>query len=119
MSYPVQPIEIVSSPTDYITIFASFAAAFLGAGAAFVFNAIDARLRQRKARLAAINSAMYSLIVTQNTLVNLKSQFLTHFQEEFEATAKAITEIDDPVSQPLRVQRSKLYLQPFSSKIHT
>jgi hypothetical protein len=105
MNYPVQPIEIVSTPTDYITIIASFAAAFLGAGAAFAFKGIDARLRERKARLAAVNSALYSLIVTQNNLVNIKSQFLTRFQEEFEATAKLITEIEDPNSQPLRVHQ--------------
>jgi hypothetical protein len=105
MNYPTVPIEIVSAPTDYLTIFASFAAAFLGAGAAFIFNGFDASLRQRRSRREAINSAIYSLIFTQNSLVNLKSQFLTRFQEQLEATAKLIMEIENPNSQPVLVQQ--------------
>jgi hypothetical protein len=83
MEYPVVPIAITSAPIDWPTILAALFAAFLGAMAALILNAIFEKLRERRKRLDAINTAIYGLLLTIGSLVNLKQQFLVRFNAEF------------------------------------
>src|ERR1051326_8594594 len=88
------PVEILSAPTDKITIFASFVAALLGAGAAFGFTEIERRRRERQRRRELINASIYALTLTLNTLLNFKSQFLSRFNVEFSELLRTLGDID-------------------------
>jgi hypothetical protein len=98
MDYSTVPVKIISAPTDWPTVFTAFAAAFLGAATAFLLNIFLDRLRERQKRLDTINIAVYGLLMSITTLVNLKEQFLTKFQTEFEELQKFIrsTNLLDP-----------------------
>jgi hypothetical protein len=94
MDYPDIPIHITSAPTDWPTVCAAFAAAFLGAGSAFMLNIFLNRLRERQGRLHAINTAVYGILMSVTTLVNLKEQFLTKFNDEFDQLQELIKAVD-------------------------
>jgi hypothetical protein len=93
MDYPKVPIEIVSAPTDWVTILAALFAAFFGAAAAFALNIFLERLNERRRHLDSINSAVYGLLMSIATLVNLKEQSLTKFRTEFDRVSEVLAEI--------------------------
>lgn len=84
MDYATVPIKVISSPTDWPTVYSAFAAAFFGAIAAFSLTLFLDRARERQRRLSEINAAIYGLLMSMATLVNIKEQRLTKFQKEFE-----------------------------------
>ena len=65
------------------TVVVPLVAAFLGAAAAFAFNEIQARAKERTRRLGAINNAVYGLIITLSRLLKFKIFFLWNFDPEF------------------------------------
>ena len=94
MDYTTVPIRVLSSPTDWPTVYSAFAAAFLCAITAFTFTIFLDRVRERERRLASVNSAMYGLLMSMSTLVNLKEQHLTKFQQEFDELQELIAATD-------------------------
>lgn len=107
MDYPVVPIAITTTPTDWPTIYAAMFAAFFGAAAAFVLNLFLERLNERRKHLDAVNSAVYGLLMSISTLINLKAQSLTMFQTEFDRAQRILSEINttsNPTSMNASIQ---------------
>lgn len=115
MNYPTVPIEIISTPTDIITILSSFAAAFLGAAAAFWFNSQERKKNERRQRRELINNAIYTVSITVNTLINIKSQQLHLYKSEFQEILKCLSELN--LHRPEVVEKTRRATAEILSKI--
>lgn len=81
LASPLQ-VQIIDPPFDVTTsVVVPLLAAFFGAFAAFSLNWLERHERLRRERIETINRAIYSLLITNNTLLNFKRQFLYPAQE--------------------------------------
>ena len=95
MSAPLQ-IQVVGAPPDITSsVIVPLLAAFFGALAAFALNWLEKNEKQRRERIDAINRAIYSLVITNNTLLNFKGQLLNPHVVEFK-TALGIIVSSNP-----------------------
>ncbi|HEX3652172.1 MAG TPA: hypothetical protein VHU18_05035 [Rhizomicrobium sp.] len=84
-------------------------AAFFGALAAFTLSWLERREQVRQTRREMINRSAYSLIITSNTLLNFKRQFLFEYLAEFQ---KAYT-----ILQAMNVSGDTSYYRSLFDKV--
>jgi hypothetical protein len=95
------PIEVhvTETPTDIIAVLSALFAAFFGAAAAFWLNAIHERTQERRKRRELINKSSHDLILTLESFINLKKQFLVGFEAEFRTAYERLAEGVNPNHQ--------------------
>lgn len=76
-------VYVTHLPFDSASVFVPLFAAFFGAAAAFALNWFNERIRKRQSQHDLINSSVYALIITLNTLLSFKKQYLYNFEIEF------------------------------------